>query len=100
MARSLGQSQRQIVSKVQLDTEKSVLVQVQGLRAEHEAAMAALRREQELATERLKESHAAKVASLKEKVRVLTEERDSRSESRDVLREELQVKLAAQEKLC
>ena len=48
--------------------------------------------------DRLKEAHGVKVASLKEKVRVLTEERDSRSESRDVLREELQVKLAAQEK--
>jgi len=60
--------------------------------------MAGLKREQELLIERLKEAHGTKVASLKEKVRALMEERDSRSESRDVLREELQVKLATQEK--
>jgi hypothetical protein len=61
--------------------------------------MAALRREQESALERLKEAHGVKISSLKEKVRALTEERDSRTETRDVLRDELHVKLSAQEKM-
>lgn len=57
-----------------------------------------MKRDQELLIERLKEAHGAKVAGLKEKRRALMEERDSRSDSRDVLREELQVKLVTQEK--